>query len=246
MSSNSSGKNGRGFLLQVGVLKPFYLETLMLRDWGPVCIQGKRETITAVNWDWIKDVGWIGTTLVALGGLAATVWTTRRSGALQLAVQKKQLEDSRRTLVWQERRVAYAHFLKQFQEYLDKVTIQGQLNSLVNDALAEDMSSIDAGAAQAVDQRHEEVRKRMHDEYGILSMRDMWALETQLQDAANQARLIAPPSVGLGITALLRTAAKEEIEAAVQNKLVGEFNARVEQDLRILNDLMNGDLVPTV
>lgn len=46
-----------------------------------------RQRIAPVGWEWIKDVGWIGTSVVALGGLGAAVWTARRSGQVQLTVQ---------------------------------------------------------------------------------------------------------------------------------------------------------------
>jgi hypothetical protein len=203
-----------------------------------------------VNWDWIKDIGWVGTTLVALGGLAATVWTSRRSGEVQLAVQNKQLEEGRRLLEWQERRAAYALFLKQFQEYFDKVTTQSQLNSLVEVALSEPpvwaLVGADADAAattRALAQHHEDVRDQMHDKFGLLTMRDEWALRTQVQDAANQASMIASPSVREGIDALIRAAAKESIEAAVKDDLVAELESAVRQEVRTLNDLMNRDLL---
>lgn len=56
----------------------------------------------------------------------------------------------------------------------------------------------------------------------------------------------AVPRVGEGIDALMRKAAKEEFEAVVKNKLMAEFDARVERDLRILNDLLSKDLLLVV
>lgn len=208
-----------------------------------------------MNWEWLKDIGWVGTTLVALGGLAATVWTGRRSGQVQLVVQDRQLAENRRVLEWQERRTAYAQFLKHFQEYFDKSIIQRQIDLVINNnenehlapsspAFNADSELDEVTEKRILDATRKSVRNNIQAEYGVLSMREGWALLTQVRDAANQARLIAPASVREGIDALLRTTAPEELEAAVlANALVVDFRAEVETQKLALNELMNNDLL---
>lgn len=212
-----------------------------------------------MNWEWLKDIGWVGTTLVALGGLAATVWTGRRSGQVQLAVQEKQLEENRRILEWQERRVAYAQFLRQFQEYFDMVTTQDQIDAIVKTNMenvgttsTEAKALMDAGLddvtknqiMQATQSMQDNIGDNVQAKYGVLTMREGWVLQTQVRDAANQARLISPVSVREGIDALMRAATKEEIEAAVKaDLLIVDFKAKVESEKSALNLLMNQDLL---
>lgn len=207
-----------------------------------------------MNWDWVKDAAWVGTTIVALGGLAATVWTGRRSGQIQLAVQDKQLLENRRILEWQERRAAYAYFLKQFQEYFDLTTTQQQLNWASTEQAAAHFTNGDAklgglwnDATAAADRESvlAGIRKKIQDDYGLLSPRETWAWDTKVADAANQVRLIGPESVRKGIDELMKIAARSELDAATNEgwQAIEAFVERVQEQQRALDQLMNADLL---
>ncbi|MBD8042612.1 hypothetical protein H9638_02180 [Arthrobacter sp. Sa2BUA2] len=207
-----------------------------------------------MNWDWLRDVGWIGTTIVALGGLAATLWTSRRAGQTQLSVQNMQLTESRRVLEWQERKNAYAQFLSRFQEYFDKSIIQRQVDNIIDSALqapakshtspqSESRDSATDGGTPGGDRRLQ-VYEEMQEKFGVLTMQEGWALLTQLRDAANHARLIAPRPVRLAIDALMEAADMEKIKDAVRTEvLVRDFRAEMEARKLALNELMNEDLL---
>ncbi|TAP44613.1 hypothetical protein [Arthrobacter sp. S39] len=200
------------------------------------------------------DAAWIGTTIVALGGLAATVWTGRRSGQIQLAVQDKQLVENRRILEWQERRVAYAQFLKQFQEYFDLTTTQQQLNWASSEQAAAHFTNGDSKlgglwneATASADKESvlARIQKKIQDDYGLLSPREIWAWDTKVADAANQVRLIGPDPVRAGIDELMKVAARTELDAATKEgwQAIEAFIERVEQQQRALDQLMNADLL---
>lgn len=228
------------------------LKSLGLRDGFAA---GAHERIVIVGWEWLTQIGWVGTTVVALGGLGATVWSGRRAGQVQLSIQDKQLAENRRILEWQERRAAYANFLKVFQEYFDKSVVQEQLDSLIltraDEEIADGSSVRDLMASDLDEATKEQTLKKwrieayefMQEKFGVLTLREGWLLRSQVEDAANQARLIAPAVVRNAIDALLHATRKEEIQAAIKADLmIKEFEAKVLAQKVSLNELMNDDL----
>ena len=207
-----------------------------------------------MNWDWVKDArGWVQQ-LWPWADWLQRVWTGRRTGQIQLAVQDKQLVENRRLLEWQERRVAYAQFLKLFQEYFDLTTTQQQLNWASTEQAAAHFTNGDAKLGglwnEATGRADKEtvlagIRKKLQDEYGLLSPRETWAWDTRVADAANQVRLIGPESVRKGIDVLMKVAARSELDAATNEgwQAIEAFVERVQEQQRALDQIMNADLL---
>lgn len=206
-----------------------------------------------MDWEWLKDVGWIGTTLVAIGGLVATVWTARRSGQVQIALHDKQSAENRRILEWQEKRVAYAAFLKDFQEYFDKVTTQHQLDWAVSDAGKQELISSDPDISALWEQLASDaerqaallvVGQRAREQYEVLTRREGWAMETTVATAANHARLIAPPLVREAIASLMDKSATTKLVEAAKTGSAGfeQFIAVVQDQKLAVEHIMNDDL----
>lgn len=202
---------------------------------------------------WINDAAWIGTSVVAVAGLAATVWTGRRAGQIQLTVQEKQLTESRRVLEWQERRTVYAVFLQQFQESFDLITTQHQINwastesglSFFIESNSEVAAKWEAARESGARERIAAViRKELNEEVGLLSLRETWAWDTKIADAANQVRLISPRAVGQAVDDLMAVSARSELESAAKDGWEGieSFKDRVQEQQRMLDRLMNADL----
>lgn len=189
--------------------------------------------------------------LVALGGLGATVWAGHHSGDVQIKIQEKQLAESQRVLEWQERRTAYINLLGQFQEYVDKVTIQKELDAIGKKAVDKITgasgfgSNLDEEAKeQLAAQILENVKGTLQEKSGgVLTMRDEWSLQSKVQDAANQARMIASPSVREGIDLLMLSVNGDAVYAAAINDRLPAFRQSAEQGKRTLTDLMNRELL---
>ena len=204
-----------------------------------------------MNLDWVRDISWVGTALVALGGLGATVWAGHRSGDVQIKIQEKQLAESQRVLEWQERRTAYISLMGQFQEYVDKVTIQKELDAIGKKAVDKVTglpgfgSNLDEAAKEQVAaQILESVQGSLQEKSGgVLTMRDEWSLQSKVQDAANQARMIASPSVREGIDLLMLSVNGDEVYAAAVNDRLPAFRQSAEHRKRALTDLMNRELL---
>lgn len=206
-----------------------------------------------MTWELLKELSWVGTTIVAIGGLAATVWTSRRTGQIQLALHDRQSTENRRILEWQERRMAYVAFLKDFQEYFDKVATQYQLDwanshegnmSLIGDdprlSALFDQFKTDEERDSALN----EARQRAKEQFDILTRKETWAIETTVATAANQARLIAPSSVRNAIGKLLETSATAKLQEASKQGREGfdRFITTVQQQKLAVEQLMNEDL----
>lgn len=206
-----------------------------------------------MTWEFLKDLSWIGTTVVAIGGLAATVWTSRRTGQVQLAVQNRQSIENRRILEWQERRIAYAAFLKDFQEYFDKVTTQYQLdwaNSHEGNMwlIGDDPRLVALYDQLETDEEREsalrEARLRAKEQFDVLTRKETWAIETTVATAANQARLIAPSTVRNAIGVLMEMSATGKLQEASKEgrKGLDLFVATVQHQKLAAEQLMNEDL----
>jgi hypothetical protein len=206
-----------------------------------------------VTWEWLKELAWIGTTVVAIGGLGATVWTARRSGQVQITLHDRQSAENRRILEWQERRTAYAALLKDFQEYFDKVTTQHQLDWAVskagNMALIGEDPDLSALWEQLETEEERQValqvaQQRAKEQFDVLTRREVWAIETTVATAANHARLIAPPTVRHAIAILMETSATIKLQEASKQGLEGfeEFISIVQRQKLVVEQLMNEDL----
>lgn len=198
-----------------------------------------------MDWNSISGLSWIGTTLVALGGLAATVWTARRSGQVQLLTQDKQLRENRSILEWQERRMAYQQFLKVFQEYVDKITTKYQVDWMLQGGAPDLLHTVTSSLSEEQsNEMKRDIESRVQEAVGALTIKEMLTLQTQIADAANQARLIAPVSVRKAIDSLMAIAKDDEVvRAVVQDSTLTDFLARVEESRQSLSSVMSEDLI---